>query len=185
MIADVLEDSEHKMKRAVSVTQEDFAGIRTGRATPALIEKLVVDYYGAETPLQQLAQISVPEPRVLMVTPYDKGAMASIEKAIQGSSLGVMPSNDGASIRVAFPQLTEERRKEMAKIVHARAEEGRVAIRNIRRHARDELEEWKKEGELSEDDLRRGEKQLQDLTDKYVKEVDEMLARKEAELLEV
>lgn len=185
MIAEVLKDSEHKMKRAVNVTQEDFSGIRTGRATPALVEKLIVDYYGSETQLQQLAQISVPEPRVLLVAPYDKGAMSAIEKSIQGSKLGVTPSNDGAAIRIGFPQLTEERRKEMAKIVHSRAEEGRVAIRNIRRHARDELEDWKKEGELSEDDLRRAEKQLQDLTDKYVNEVDEMLARKEAELLEV
>lgn len=185
IVKETLLAAEKKMKRAVDVTQEDFAGIRTGRATPALVEKIMVDYYGAETQLQQLAQITVPEPRVLAVTPYDKNSIAAIEKAILASNIGITPSNDGSVIHLAVPVLTEERRKEMVRSAHARAEEGRVSIRNVRRHARDELEEWKEEGELSEDELKRAEKELQDLTNKYVKEIDEMLQRKETELLEV
>lgn len=185
VVQETLSAAEKKMHRAVEVTQEDFAGIRTGRATPALVEKLLVEYYGSETPLQQLAQINVPEPRVLTVAPYDKSTIPAIEKAILASNIGITPSNDGSVIHLGVPALTEERRKEMVKNAHSRAEEGRVAIRNVRRHTRDELDDWKKEGELSEDDLKRAEKELQDLTDRYVKEIDEMLGRKEAELLEV
>jgi ribosome recycling factor len=159
--------------------------VRTGRASSALVEKLRVDYYGSEVPLQQLAGFGVPEPRVLTITPYDKGAMKAIEKAIQQSDLGVNPSNDGVIIRLTFPELTEERRKEFVKMVKHRAEEGRVAVRNVRRQARHELEALQKDGEISEDDLDRAEKELEKRTHEVIAEIDEMLKHKEAELLEI
>ncbi|MDP9066851.1 MAG: ribosome recycling factor [Actinomycetota bacterium] len=182
---DVMRDAENKMKKAVSVNQEDLASIRSGRATPALLNKITVDYYGTQTPLIQVANVSVPEPRLMVIAPYDKSSISAIEKSINASDLGITPNNDGTVIRLAFPQLTEDRRKEMIKLAHVRAEDGRVAIRGVRRHAKQELERMKKEGILSEDEERAAENQLQKLTDKYVHEVDENLKRKEAELSEV
>ena len=181
----VVDDAKERMHKAVVHLQEEFSAVRTGRATPALVEKLKVDYYGSEVPLQQLAGISVPEPRVLHVSPYDKGALVSIEKAIQASDLGVNPSNDGAVIRLNFPELTEERRKDLVKVVKGRAEEGRVAVRNVRRHARQELEHQERDGEISKDELERIEKELERLTHEQVAEIDKMLEHKEQELLEV
>jgi ribosome recycling factor len=175
----------HKMEQAVAHLKEELAGIRTGRAAPALLNRITVEYYGTPVPLNQLAGISVPEPRLLQVQPFDKTAISAIEKAIQTSDLGITPSNDGQVIRLAFPQLTEERRKELVKQVHHRAEEGRVAVRNVRRHAKDEMEKLERDGAISEDDLMRGEKELQKLTDKFVAEIDEIQQHKEKELLEV
>ncbi len=185
LVETAIEEGKEKMRKAVAHLQDEFAGIRTGRASPSLVEKLLVDYYGSEVPLQQLAGCSVPEPRLLVVSPYDKGAMAAIEKAIQQSDLGINPSNDGQVIRLAFPQLTEERRKELVKVVKQRVEEGRVAVRNVRRQARHDLEGLQKDGELSRDELDRAEKTLEKLTHEIVEEIDEMLAHKKKELLEV
>jgi ribosome recycling factor len=181
---DVLAESKDKMAKAVSHLQGEFGSIRTGRASPVFVEKLRVDYYGSEVPLQQLAGFSVPEPRLLVISPYDKNAIKAIEKAIQASDLGITPSNDGAVIRLAFPQLTAERRKELVKVVKHRAEEARVAVRNLRRSARHDLEAFQKEGELSEDDLDRAEKELEKLTHEYVAEIDNLAAHKEKEMLE-
>jgi len=184
LVGAVLSDSRDKMGKVVGHTQEDFAGVRTGRPSPGLIQHLRIDYYGAETPLQQLAQIGVQE-RSLIVTPFDKGSMAAIEKAIQNSNLGINPSNDGKVIRLNFPQLSEERRKELVKVVHHKAEEGRVAVRNVRRGARKDLEGLEHDGEMSSDELERAEKELEKLTHDYVAEIDRMLQHKEQELLEV
>jgi len=185
MVDDILKDAKDKMVKAIEHTREEFAGVRTGRASPALIQKLTVDYYGSLTPLQQLAGISVPDPRSLLISPYDRNAITAIERAIQASDLGITPNNDGAAIRLNFPQLTEERRDELKKLVRDRAEHGRVAVRNVRRHAKDEIEKREKAGDVSEDDMHRAEKDLQGLTDAHVAEIDEMLDRKEAELSEV
>ena len=182
---EVFRDAEDKMGKAVSVNKEELASIRSGRAAPSLLNKITVDYYGTQTPLNQVANLSVPEARLLVISPYDKNSIAAIEKAINASDIGITPNNDGNVIRLAFPQLTEDRRKEMIKLAHVRAEEGRVAIRAVRRHAKQELEKMKKEGKLSEDEERGAEGQLQKITDKYVAEVDENLQRKEAELSEV
>ena len=182
---DVLAETKEKMAKARDHLQGEFGSIRTGRASPIFVEKLKVDYYGSEVPLQQLAGFSVPEPRLLVISPYDKGSIKAIEKAIQASDLGITPSNDGSLIRLAFPQLTAERRKEMVKIVKHRAEEARVAVRNLRRSARHDLEAFQKEGELSEDDLDRAEKDLEKLTHEYVAEIDNLAAHKEQEMLEV
>ena len=178
-------EAKDKMHKAVLHMQEEFAGIRTGRATPAIVEKLRVDYYGSEVPLQQLASFSVPEPRVLVISAYDKSAIKAIEKAIQASDVGVTPSNDGAVIRLSFPELTADRRKQLVKVVKARAEDGRVAVRNVRRHSRQELEQLEKDGELSRDDLDRIEKDLEKLTHEVIAEIDTMSGHKEKELLEV
>lgn len=183
--AEILSQAEQKMKKAVSVNLEDLVSIRSGRASPALLNRVAVDYYGTKTPLNQLANLSVPEPRVLMITPYDPNSVAAIEKAIQASDVGITPNNDGNVIRLVFPQLTEDRRKDLIKVAHGRAEEGRVAIRAIRRHAKQDLERMKKEGVISEDEERGAEGQLQKVTDKYVAQVDENMQRKEAELSEV
>jgi ribosome recycling factor len=180
-----LKDADHKMHRTVEVTREEFTTVRTGRASPAILNRLTVDYYGSPTPINQLASFSVPEPRLLVIQPYDKNSMSAMEKAIMQSDLGLTPSNDGNVIRLAFPQLTEERRKELIKVVHQRAEEGRVSVRNVRRHAKEELERLKKDGEISEDDLARAERDLQKTTDRFVGEIDEMLRHKEQELMEV
>ena len=174
-----------KMRKAVEHLKGEFAAVRTGRASPSLVEKLVVDYYGSEVPLQQVAGFGVPEPRLLVITPYDKGAIKAIEKAIQSSDLGITPGNDGQVIRLAFPPLTEERRKDLVKVVKHRAEESRVAVRNIRRQARHELEALQKDGDISEDDLKRVEKELEKFTHDVVADIDALLAHKEAELLEV
>jgi ribosome recycling factor len=181
----VLREAEDKMQKAVSVNREELASIRSGRATPALLNRITVDYYGTQTPLNQIANLSVPEPRLLVIAPYDPNSISAIEKAILASDLGITPNNDGQVIRLAFPQLTEERRTEMIKLAHGRAEEGRVSVRGVRRHAKQELERMKKDHTLSEDEERGAEAQLQKITDKYVAEVDENLKRKEAELSEV
>jgi ribosome recycling factor len=183
--ADVLREAEEKMKKAVSVNLEELSSIRSGRATPSLLNRIHVDYYGTQVPINQVANLSVPEPRLLVIAPYDPNSIAAIEKAILASDLGVMPANDGAVVRLAFPQLTEDRRKELIKVAHVRAEEGRVAVRGIRRHAKQELERMKKDGTLSEDAERGAEGDLQKITDRYVTEVDENLKRKEQELSEV
>lgn len=181
----VLAEATSKMRKAVSVNLQELSSIRSGRASPALLNRITVDYYGTQTPLNQIANLSVPEARVLMIAPYDPNSLAAIEKAIQASDLGITPNNDGSVIRLVFPQLTEDRRKELIKVAHNRAEEGRVAIRGVRRHAKDELLRMKKDGSLSEDEERGAEGQLQKLTDKHVAEVDENLQRKEQELSEV
>jgi ribosome recycling factor len=180
-----LVDATERMKKAIAHLKDELSSIRTGRASPALLNRITVDYYGATVPLNQLASFSVPEPRQLLVQPFDKNAISAIEKAIQASDLGITPSNDGNVIRLSFPPLTEERRKELVKVVHQRAEEGRVAVRNVRRHHKDELEKLEREGGISEDDLVRAEKELQKLTDQHVAEIDEMQRHKEQELLEV
>jgi ribosome recycling factor len=180
-----MSETGEKMTKAISVLKDELAGVRTGRATPALLSRIVVDYYGTPVPIQQLASFSVPEPRTLMIQPYDKNAISSMEKAIMSSDLGITPGNDGNVIRLSFPPLTEERRKELIKLVHHRGEEARVAVRNIRRHSREELEKLEREGAISEDDLVRSEKDLQKVTDKHVAEVDEVVAHKEAELREI
>ena len=180
-----LREADDKMKKAVSVNLEDLSTIRSGRASPALLNRIVVDYYGTKVPLNQIANLSVPEPRLLMITPYDPNSLSAIEKAIQTSDLGLTPNSDGAVIRIVFPQLTEERRKELVRLAHTRAEEGRVAIRAIRRHAKQDLEKMKKDGTMSEDEERGAEGELQKLTDKHVADVDENLERKEKELSEV
>jgi ribosome recycling factor len=181
----VLEDCREKMAKAVGHTQAEFATIRTGRAVPALVEKLKVDYYGTDVPLQQLAGIQVPEARLMVITPYDKTSLKAIEKAIQNSDLGINPNNDGILIRLNFPPLTEERRKEMVKVVHHKAEDGRVALRNLRRAARKDLESLEKDGDISSDDLERAEKELEKITHDHVTEIDRMLQHKEQELLVV
>ena len=181
----VMREAEEKMSKAVAHNNEELSNIRSGRASPALLNRITVDYYGTQTPLSQVANLSVPEARLLVIAPYDPNSIKDIEKAIQASDLGVNPSNDGKVVRLAFPQLTEDRRKELVKIAHLRAEEGRVAVRAVRRHAKQELERMKKDGTLSEDEERGAEGQLQKITDKYVHEVDENLKRKEAELSEV
>ncbi|HEY7756454.1 MAG TPA: ribosome recycling factor [Actinomycetota bacterium] len=173
------------MDKAIGVLKDELAGIRTGRATPALLSRIIVDYYGTQVPIQQLAGFSVPEPRTLLIQPYDKNAISAMEKAIMSSDLGITPGNDGSVIRLSFPPLTEERRKELIKLVHHRGEEARVAVRNIRRHSKEELERLERDGGISEDDLLRAEKELQKLTDKHVAGVDEVVAHKEAELKEI
>jgi ribosome recycling factor len=183
MIELVLSEAADKMRKAVEHARGEFASVRTGRAAPALVEKIVVDYYGSEVPLQQLAGFQVPEARMLVISPYDKGSLGAIEKAIQHSDLGLNPSNDGAVIRLAFPQLTAERRKELVKVVKGMAEEGRVSIRNLRRSARHELDQLA--GELPEDDISRAEKELDRLTHAHEAEIDTALDQKEQELLEV
>jgi ribosome recycling factor len=180
-----LNDATDKMEKAVTHLKEDLSGIRTGRATPAVLNRVTVEYYGTPVPLNQLASINVPEPRLLAISPFDKSSLSSIEKAIQASDLGITPSNDGQVIRLSFPPLTEERRKELVKQVHHRAEEGRVAVRNVRRHHKDELEKLEREGSISEDDLTRSEKELQKLTDRFVAEIDDIQRHKEQELMEV
>jgi ribosome recycling factor len=178
-------DATHKMEQAVAHLKDDLAGIRTGRAAPAVINRVTVEYYGTPVPLNQLAGVSVPEPRLLLIQPFDKSAISSIERAIMQSDLGITPSNDGNVIRLAFPPLTEERRKELVKQVHHRAEESRVAVRNVRRHAKEEMEKLERDGAISQDDLIRAEKELQKLTDRFVTEVDEIQGHKEQELMEV
>jgi ribosome recycling factor len=185
MIDDTMLEAEEKMEKAVEVAKEDFAGIRTGRAHPGMFSKLVVDYYGAPTPLQQLASFQTPEARTILISPYDKGSMHGIEKAIRDADLGVNPSNDGNVIRCVMPVLTEERRKEYIKMARHQAEEAKVAVRNIRRHAKDALERLVRDGEVGEDAVTRAEKELETTTRKYVDTIDDLLKHKESELLEV
>jgi ribosome recycling factor len=180
-----LKAATEKMDKAISVLKDELAGVRTGRATPALLQRVIVDYYGTPVPIQQLASFSVPEPRTLMISPFDRNAIAAMEKSIMSSDLGITPSNDGTVIRLSFPPLTEERRKELIKLVHHRGEEGRVAVRNIRRHSKEQLEKLEREGGISEDDLVRSEKELQKLTDKHISDIDDVVAHKDAELKEI
>jgi ribosome recycling factor len=185
MIDETLFEAEEKMDKAVSVAKEDFGNIRTGRVHPGIFSRVTAEYYGAPTPLNQLASFHVPEPRMIVVQPFDKGSLASIEKAIRNSDLGVNPSNDGVIIRVVFPELTEERRREYIKTARSKAEDSRVSIRNIRRHAKDELDKLVKNSEAGEDEGRRAERELQELTNTYIAKVDDLLKHKEDELLEV
>ncbi|MEP0807340.1 MAG: ribosome recycling factor [Chloroflexota bacterium] len=185
MIKDILNDAETRMRGAISVLHDDLAGIRTGRASPALVERLQVEYYGTPTPLQQLASISVPEPRSLMIKPFDASTLKAIEKAILASELGLTPNSDGKAIHLNLPPLTEERRRELVKHMHHRLEEARIAIRNIRRDAHNDMREFEKEKLISEDELERGEADLQKLTDKFIEEIAELGRKKEAEIMEV
>lgn len=185
MIKDALAEAEERMKGAIKALEEDLGGIRTGRASPTLVERLPVDYYGTPTPLMQLATIAAPEPRLLTIRPFDPSSIKEIERAIQASQLGLTPSNDGKIVRLSIPPLTEQRRKELVKLVHHRMEEARVAVRNVRRDVHNDLREFEKEKLISEDELERGETELQKLTDKYVDRVDAVGARKEAEITEV
>jgi len=185
VIDDTMLEAEEKMEKAVLVLREDLATVRTGRATPQMFQKIVVDYYGVPTPVNQLASFHVPEPRMAVITPYDKSQLGAVEKAIRDSDLGVNPTNDGNLIRVVFPQLTEERRKELIKVARHKAEEGRISIRNIRRHAKETLDKLARDGEVGEDDVARAEKELEKVTHTYVEQVDDALRHKEAELLEV
>lgn len=185
VIRETLREAEEKMAKAVEVVKEDFAGIRAGRATPAMFSKIVVNYYGSPTPLQQLASFQIPEARTVLVTPYDKTVLNDVERALRDSDLGVNPSNDGAVIRLVLPQLTEERRKEYIKMARTKAEDAKVSLRNIRRRAKEELDRIVKDGEAGEDEVARGEKELESATKRYVEHVDEHLKAKEAELIEV
>ena len=185
MSDEILLEAEEKMDRAVEVAKEEFAAIRTGRANAAMFSKITVDYYGAPTPLQQLASMNIPEARTVLISPYDKSAMSLIEKALRDSDLGVNPSNDGDAIRINLPALTEERRRDYVKLAKNKGEEGRVSVRNIRRKAKDQLDRLVKDGELSEDEGTRAEKELEAITRRHVDEIDALLAGKEAELLEV
>ena len=185
VIDDTLLDAEEKMDKAVAVAKEDFATVRTGRVTPAAFSKIVVDYYGAMTPVNQLASLTVPEPRMAVISPYDASALRKIEQAIRDSDLGVNPSNDGKIIRVVFPELTEQRRRDLVKVVRGKAEDAKVSIRSVRRKAKDDLDKFVKDGEAGEDEVRRAEKELEELTQRHVAGVDDLLKHKEAELLEV
>lgn len=184
MIKEIMADARERMEKTVDALQADLRAIRTGRASPALVEKLTVEYYGSPTPLIQLAGITVPEPRMLMIRPWDRNTLGIIEKAILKSDLGLTPNNDGQAIRLVLPQLTEERRRDLNKQVARRVEEARVSARNIRRDAIDMLRDAEKEKLIDEDDLRKGQEQAQELTDKYIKQIDEVGKAKEAEILE-
>jgi ribosome recycling factor len=185
MLKDVYKDAEDRMRGSVQALEEDLGGIRTGRASPALIERLQVEYYGTPTPLIQLASISVPEPRSLLIRPYDASSLKDIERAIQASDLGLTPNNDGKSIRLNLPPLTEERRGELVKVVNNRVEEARVAVRNVRRDSIRDLREFEQEKMISEDDRKRGEDELQKITDRLIEEINAIGERKEKEILEV
>ncbi len=185
MVKEALSEAEARMKGAVKTLEESLATLRTGRASPALIEKLEVEYYGTPTPLMQLATISAPEPRLLTIKPFDPGSLKNIERAIQASDLGLTPGNDGKLIRLVIPALTEERRHELVKATHHRSEEARVAVRNVRRDVHNDLREFEKEKIISEDELKRGEDDLQKMTDKMIEKVDALSKRKEGEIMEV
>jgi len=185
VIDDILNEADAKMDKSVEAAREDFAAIRAGRAHPSMFSKILVDYYGTPTPIQQLAGFTAPEARIILVQPYDLGALPAIERAIRDSDLGVNPSNDGKLIRCVFPELTEERRKEYTKIARSKAEDGRVSVRNIRRNAKQALEKLERDGEVGKDDVTGAEKRLDGATRKHTDAIDEMLKHKEAELLEV
>jgi ribosome recycling factor len=185
VIDETLFDAEERMEKAVTVAKDELATVRTGRANPAMFSRIHVDYYGSPTPINQMASISIPEARMVIIKPYDASQLGALEKAIRNSDLGVNPSNDGAIIRIVIPQLSEERRREMVKVAKHKGEEARVAVRNIRRKANDELHRISKDGEAGEDEVVRAEKELQHTTDKYVAQIDELVKHKEAELLEV
>jgi ribosome recycling factor len=185
VIDDTLLDAEERLDKALSVAREDLGSVRTGRAAPAMFNKIMVDYYGAMTPVPQMSSITVPEARMAIIKPYDMSQLGAIEKAVRDSDLGVNPTNDGQIIRVVFPQLTEERRRDLVKVARSKGEDAKVAMRNVRRRAKEELDRIAKDGEAGEDEVRRAEKELDDLTHRYVTSVDDHLKHKEAELLEV
>jgi len=185
VINDILNEADAKMDKSVEATREEFAAIRAGRVSPSMFNKIVVDYYGSPTPLQQLASFTAPEARIILIAPFDQGAMHNILKAIRDSDLGVNPADDGKVIRCVFPELTEERRKEYIKVARHKAEEGRVAVRNLRRTAKQHLEKLDKDGEVGQDDVTGAEKRLDGMTKKHTDAIDELLKHKEAELLEV
>jgi ribosome recycling factor len=185
VIQDILKDAKDRMKGAVQSLKDDLSAIRTGRAAPSLVEKLSVEYYGQPTPLIQLASISVPEPRQLLIKPFDPSSIKDIEKAIQTSDLGLTPNNDGKMLRLTLPALTEERRRDLVKVVNARKEEAHVSVRNVRRDSIKDMRDFKEEKLIGEDDLKRGEEEMQKLTDEIVKEIDQMGANKEKEVMEV
>ncbi len=185
MLKEIYQEAESRMKGAVQALEEDLSGIRTGRATPALVERLHVEYYGTPTPLVQLASINIPEPRSILIRPFDVTTLRAIERAIQTSDLGLNPNNDGKAIRLNLPPLTEERRRDLVKVVHNRVEEARVAVRNVRRDSLKDLREFEQEKLISEDDLEKGEEELQKITDRLIKEVGAVGERKEKEILEV
>lgn len=185
MINDILNEADGKMDKSVEATREEFAAIRAGRAQPSMFNKILVDYYGTPTPLQQLASFTAPEARIIIISPYDMGAMANIDKAIRDSDLGVNPANDGKVLRCVFPDLSEERRKEYIKVAKAKAEDGRVAVRNLRRTAKQSLEKLEKDGEAGKDDVVGAEKRLDAMTKTHTDAIDDLLKHKEAELLEV
>jgi len=185
MIDELLDDGKRRMEKSVEATQQEFNTIRTGRASAALLDRLTVDYYGQATPVKQLATINVPEPRMLTIQPFDPASLKSIERALMESDLGLTPSNDGKLIRLPIPQLTEERRKELVRVVHRLAEDGRVAVRNVRRDVMHDLKELARDGDVGDDEERRAEERLQKLTDEHVHRIDDLMKRKEAEILEV
>ncbi|QYJ04601.1 ribosome recycling factor [Nocardioides panacisoli] len=185
MINEILDEADDKMDKSVGATREEFATIRAGRANPAMFNKIMVDYYGSSTPLQQLASFTSPEPRIIMVQPFDINAIGDVERAIRDSDLGVNPANDGKVLRCVFPELTEERRKEFIKLARSKAEDGRVAVRQVRQKAKQGLEKLEKDGEVGKDDVAGGEKRLDGITKKHTDEIDEMLKKKETELLEL
>lgn len=185
MINEILHDADQKMDKSVAATREEFAAIRAGRVSPAMFAKIMVDYYGTPTPIQQLASFTAPEPRIILVSPFDQNAMHNIEKAIRDSDLGVNPANDGKVLRCVFPDLTEERRKEYIKVVRHKAEEGRVSVRNVRRHTKQHLEKLDKDGEVGSDEVTAAEKRLDACTKAHTEKIDELLKQKEAELMEV
>src|SRR3989475_9657113 len=185
MINEVIADAKTRMQKAIEATKHEFASLRTGRASPALLEQIRVDYYGVPTPITQVATVTVPEPRLLMIHPWDKKIVKDVEKAILKSELGLVPSSDGVYVRVPIPQLTEERRRELVKVGRKHAEEGRVAIRNVRREAKEMIEQLEEDGEVSEDESKRGLDELQKLTDKSIAEIDALLAAKDKEIMEV
>ena len=185
MIEELLEEQRGRMQKSLDVLQDDLLSIRTGRASPALVEKLPVEYYGTMTPLIQMASIAVPEPRLLVIRPWDPSALADIERAIQKSDLGLTPMNDGKLIRLSIPRLTEERRRELVRLVSRRVEAGRIAVRNLRRDALQDLREFEKEKMISEDEFFRGKDELQELTDEFIEKIDEIGKRKEAEVMEI
>ncbi|MGE5576421.1 MAG: ribosome recycling factor [Syntrophothermus sp.] len=185
MVKEILKETENRMKAVIEATKRELAAVRTGRANTALLDRVTVDYYGTPTPINQLANISAPEARLLVIQPWDKGILKDVEKAILKSDLGLVPTNDGAVIRIAIPQLTEERRRELVKLVKKEAEEKRVAVRNIRRDTNEQIKAQEKKGQISEDDSRRGQEDIQKLTDKYIAEIDHLVEHKEKEILEV
>jgi ribosome recycling factor len=185
VIEETLFEAEEKMERAVEVAKDEFASIRTGRATPAMFSRIIIDYYGAPTPLPQMASIAIPEPRMVIIKAHDPSQIKAMEKALRDSDLGVNPNNEGTQIRLVLPPMTEERRREMIKVARGKGEDSKIAIRNVRRKAKEELDRIVKDGEAGEDDGRRAEKELDDLTHRFTAHVDEILKHKEAELLEV
>jgi len=185
MLNEIYSEAEERMQKTIETLKKDLASVRAGRANPAILDKIKVDYYGVPTLINQMANISVPEPRLLMIQPWDKGVIGNIEKAILKSDLGLNPNNDGSIIRIAIPQLTEERRKELVKMIKKKAEDFRVEVRNARRDANDQTKMFEKDGEISEDDARKGTEKIQELTDSYIEKINKLLENKEAEIMEV